>query len=140
MAKKKAMPSIRKRIGYLPSPYVKELITQISNTEKISQSKIVGILVEEALMGRGLLRPTKSSYTNINELNNYEINNDNSHSKYNEMDELISDKGISYNKKPYKNYQNYSTNNSFESRDEFNGKLFEQFKQFIQFQKTIQEK
>jgi len=50
------MPSIRKRIGYLPSVYIQEIITNISNKENLSQSKVVGILVEEALKARGLFK------------------------------------------------------------------------------------
>ena len=46
------MPSIRKRIGYLPSINAQKTITKIANKEKLSQSKVVGILVEEALMAR----------------------------------------------------------------------------------------
>ena len=48
------MPSIRKRIGYLPSRNIQEIITSIAKQEKLSQSKVVGILVEEALLARGL--------------------------------------------------------------------------------------
>ena len=46
------MHSIRKRIGYLPSINAQKTITKIANKEKLSQSKVVGILVEEALMAR----------------------------------------------------------------------------------------
>ena len=46
------MPSIRKRIGYLPSINAQRTISKIANKEKLSQSKVVGILVEEALMAR----------------------------------------------------------------------------------------
>ena len=46
------MPSIRKRIGYLPSINIQEVITKIATKEKLSQSKVVGILVEEALIAR----------------------------------------------------------------------------------------
>ena len=48
------MPSIRKRIGYLPSLNIQEIITNIANKEKLSQSKVVGILVEEALIAKGI--------------------------------------------------------------------------------------
>ena len=48
------MPSIRKRIGYLPSLDIQKIITNISKKEKLSQSKIVGLLVEEALRARGV--------------------------------------------------------------------------------------
>ena len=46
------MPSKRKRIGYLPSINAQETITKIANEEKLSQSKVVGLLVEEALIAR----------------------------------------------------------------------------------------
>ena len=56
------MPSIRKRIGYLPAPIIQDLINQISKNENLSQSKVVGILVEEALLARGLIQQKKSNY------------------------------------------------------------------------------
>lgn len=43
-----------KRIGYLPRKRVLEIIDQISKSESISMSKVVGILVEEALDARGI--------------------------------------------------------------------------------------
>ena len=46
------MPSQRKRIGFLPSSEVQNIINKISLEKKISQSKVTGILVEEALYQR----------------------------------------------------------------------------------------
>ena len=43
-----------KRIGYLPRKRVLEIIDKISENESISRSKVVGILVEEALDARGI--------------------------------------------------------------------------------------
>lgn len=43
-----------KRIGYLPRKRVLEIIDKISEAESISRSKVVGILVEEALDARGI--------------------------------------------------------------------------------------
>jgi len=43
-----------KRIGYLPRKRVLEIIDEISQSESISRSKVVGILVEEALDARGI--------------------------------------------------------------------------------------
>jgi len=43
-----------KRIGYLPRKRVLEIIDEISKSESISRSKVVGILVEEALGARGI--------------------------------------------------------------------------------------
>ena len=49
------MPTLRKRIGFLPRSEVQNIIEQISNYNKLSQSKVTGILVEEALRSRGVL-------------------------------------------------------------------------------------
>ena len=65
------MPSQRKRIGFLPTAEVQEIINKICASENISQSKVTGILVKEALKARVL----RNSSLNINEKNkNYDDN------------------------------------------------------------------
>ena len=49
------MPSQRKRIGFLPRAEVQNIINQFCKFNKLSQSKVTGILVDEALNARGLL-------------------------------------------------------------------------------------
>ena len=49
------MPSPRKRIGFLPSEEVHEIIEKLCTANEFSQSKITGLLVEEALRSRGIL-------------------------------------------------------------------------------------
>ena len=66
-----------------------------------------------------------------------ENNTDNSTFSHNDLDELISDKGITYNTKKY-NYTKKVI--SSEPRENFNEELFEQFTQFILFQKMMQDK
>lgn len=131
------MPSIRKRIGYLPSINAQKTITKIANREKLSQSKVVGILVEEALMARVGLDLQR--FNDLTGKNIYckENNIDKSASNHNDIDELISDKGITYNTKKYSYFPEY---NLYKSKENFNEDLFEQFKQFILFQKMIQDK
>ena len=131
------MPSIRKRIGYLPSIDIEKIIIKISTQEKLSQSKVVGTLVEEALIARGLFDHQNKSEKIRNKKYVNEKNNENSTSIYNEFDELISDKGISYNRKNQTNLSNAISTKNDENNNE---ELFEQFKQFILFQKMIQKK
>ena len=50
------MPSHRKRIGFLPSQEVHDIIEKICHDNNFSQSKLTGILVEEALNSRGILK------------------------------------------------------------------------------------
>ena len=84
-----------KRIGYLPRKRVLEIIDQISKSESISRSKVVGILVEEALDARGI---ANFGYSNINKSNLYkgenfkDINNKSVHLKDSE-DEFVDDSG-----------------------------------------------
>ena len=49
------MPSQRKRIGFLPSEEVHEIIEKLCKSNEFSQSKVTGLLVEEALRSRGEL-------------------------------------------------------------------------------------
>ena len=49
------MPSTRKRIGFLPSEEVHEIIEKLCTANEFSQSKVTGLLVEEALKSRGVL-------------------------------------------------------------------------------------
>ena len=55
-----------KRIGYLPRKRVLEIIDEIFRSESISRSKVVGILVEEALDARGI---ANFGYSNISKSN-----------------------------------------------------------------------
>tara|TARA_B100000945_G_C20223518_1_gene521713 strand:- start:231 stop:626 length:396 start_codon:yes stop_codon:yes gene_type:complete len=131
------MPSIRKRIGYLPSVNIQEIITNIAKTKNLSQSKVVGILVEEALTARGVFDLENTN--NLIRTNTYRKENqiNNSSFEYSEIDELISDKGITYNTKKYRRI---SDDVLSEYRENSIEELFEKFKQFILFQKMIDKK
>ena len=63
------MPSQRKRIGFLPSSEVQNIIDKICNDNRLSQSKVTGILVEEALNSRGILKSSRDKISN--EIENY---------------------------------------------------------------------
>jgi len=84
-----------KRIGFLPRKRVLEIIDEISKSESISRSKVVGLLVEEALDARGI---ANFGYSNISKANLYnpknikEIKNENLHLN-NAEDEFVDDSG-----------------------------------------------
>ena len=83
-----------KRIGYLPRKRVLEIIDEISKSESISRSKVVGILVEEALDARGI---ANFGYSNISKPNLHkseiykENQIENKHLK--DEDEFVDDSG-----------------------------------------------
>ena len=91
-----------KRIGYLPRKRVLEIIDEISKNESISRSKVVGLLVEEALDARGIVN---FGYSNFNKPKQYKSDNysnvQKNHGKLTESeDEFVDDSGytISSNK------------------------------------------
>ena len=83
-----------KRIGYLPRKRVLEIIDQISKSESISRSKVVGILVEEALDARGI---ANFGYSNLSKTKSFnsEIYTDNQPIKNisDSEDEFVDDSG-----------------------------------------------
>ena len=71
------MPSQRKRIGFLPSEEVHEIIDKLCSANKFSQSKVTGLLVEEALKSRGVLRDAFNlNSSNKNNFTNYSFDHD----------------------------------------------------------------
>ena len=115
------MPSQRKRIGFLPSEEVHEIIDKICNANGYSQSKVTGLLVEEALKSRGILRNSFSH--NKNDGLDY-------------MNNFLDSEQLSNNNKSTSNNDVYSINNkSFSS----NIKMMHEFIEFKYFKKIMRE-
>ena len=91
------MPSPRKRIGFLPSEEVHEIIEKLCTANEFSQSKITGLLVEEALRSRGVL--TESFGPNNIDLINFSFDHDtfaeNNKSPHNGVDYKVNKKVLS---------------------------------------------
>ena len=88
-----------KRIGYLPRKRVLEIIDKISQTESISRSKVVGILVEEALGARGIDNFGFGKKINLN--NNNKVENLTNSVRNNQNiniaeDEFVDDSGYTF--------------------------------------------
>ena len=92
------MPSPRKRIGYLPSEEVHEIIEKLCKSNEFSQSKVTGLLVEEALRSRGVLNKSfgKNQNDNLDFINfsfDHELLSENNRSPLN-VDEYAVNKKI----------------------------------------------
>ena len=97
------MPTSRKRIGFLPSEEVKEIIDKICLTNNLSQSKVTGILVIEALKARNLYElGTKE------DLQELSINEDFYKAKPKKNIDITKDKEYKLIKE-YLNYKNFKT-------------------------------
>ena len=67
------MPTKKKRVGFIPREDVMRIITKLSIENNLSNSKIISILVEEALSIRGIFNKKNGKVTQ-----SYQQNNDNS--------------------------------------------------------------
>ena len=83
------MPSQRKRIGYLPDKKVHEIIEKICLENNISQSKVTGILVEEALRSRGAFKSHNINFSLSENTKIDEFYKNNSQSFQSSKDEVL---------------------------------------------------
>ena len=115
------MPSQRKRIGFLPSEEVHEIIDKLCKANEFSQSKVTGLLVEEALRSRGVLSDVfrESSIERINFINN-----------------SFKQESVSRNDKSLFNSEAYMVNKKAFSDDI---KLMHEFIEFKYFKKVMNE-
>ncbi|MBO8232006.1 hypothetical protein CU311_04925 [Prochlorococcus marinus str. MU1402] len=115
------MPSPRKRIGFLPSEEIHEIIEKLCAANEFSQSKVTGLLVEEALRSRGVLNESFSS---------------NSQEK-NEFTNLFFRKEkLSKNNKSIGNCDDYAVNKKILSDDI---KMMHEFIEFKYFKKVMKQ-
>ena len=94
------MPSARKRIGFLPSEEVHEIIEKLCIANEFSQSKVTGLLVEEALRSRGVLNESRDQNPNdkgdfINFSFDQDIFSENKKSSVNVYDYTVNKKVLS---------------------------------------------
>ena len=67
------MPTKKKRVGFIPREDVMKIIDKLSIENNLSNSKIISILVEEALSIRGIFNKKNGKATQ-----SYQVNKDNS--------------------------------------------------------------
>ena len=113
------MPSQRKRIGFLPSEEVHEIVDKLCRVNGYSQSKVTGLLVEEALRSRGVLKDS----LRLNDLFDSNFIN------YS-FEKVL----LSKNNKPLFNVDDYSVNKKIISDDI---KMMHEFIEFKYFKKVM---
>ena len=66
------MPTKKKRVGFIPREDVMRIIDKLSIENNLSNSKIISILVEEALSIRGIFNKKNGRVTESYRQNNYD--------------------------------------------------------------------
>ncbi len=128
------MPSPRKRIGFLPAVEIQNLINQICLEKKISQSKVTGLLVEEALINRGLYEPKLGKKEFIDNLTKV-IFSEGFESNINSIDNPMRRENFTD-----KRQEKISSQETFYSREEFQLlKDFIEYKRFKLMMKRVRE-
>ena len=124
------MPTKKKRVGFIPRSEVLNIINQLSYESNLSNSKIINILVEEALHNRGVFN-NQIAKSNLN-IGNKEI--------------LNSKDVLGNNIKGYNNgvVNNYSKNENLKNQEFFGGTLnleiYQKFLMFLQFEEEMKKK
>ena len=124
------MPTKKKRVGFIPRSEVLDLINKLSFESNLSISKIISILVEEALYKRGIFNINNGKVINYQSQINFD--------KENQILVKNDYKDFSNGFNNFKNNENQHFNNS---SDEFIDKeIYEKFLMFLQFQEKMKKR
>ena len=124
------MPTKKRRVGFIPRRDVLDLINKLSFESNLSISKIINILVEEALYKRGIFNINNGKVFNYENKTN--LDNENQILMKND------DKDFSNG---FNNFINTGNQHFKEARDEFIDKeIYEKFLMFLQFQEKMKKR
>ncbi len=124
------MPTKKRRVGFIPRNDVLDLINKLSFESNLSISKIISILVEEALYKRGIFNINNGKVINYQSQINFD--------KENQILVKNDYKDFSNGFNNFKNNENQHFNNS---SDEFiDNEIYEKFLMFLQFQEKMKKR
>ncbi len=115
------MPTKKRRVGFIPRRNVLDLINKLSFESNLSISKIINILVEEALHKRGLFNIKTGEV----------LNNEGLMNKKNDIIDISNE---------FNNLKKSDNQNITEASDEVIDKeIYEKFLMFLQFQERMKK-
>ncbi len=129
------MPTKKKRVGFIPREDVMRIIDNMSIENNLSNSKIISILVEEALSIRGIFNKKKGNVSQ-----SYKLTNSISKDLPGNSGDILDNSKLSINSK-LSNYLNPS--NSYHSNDvnedSFDLQTYKKFLSFLKFQEMMEK-
>jgi len=127
------MPTKKKRVGFIPREDVMKIIDKLSIENNLSNSKIINILVEEALSIRGMFNKKNGKATQSYQLNKDNLQNlfDNSGDFFDKA-KLAIDNNSGNDFIPIK-----STNLNEENQEAFDLQTYKKFLSFLKFQEMM---
>ena len=122
------MPTKKKRVGFIPREDVMRIIEKLSTENNLSNSKIISILVEEALSKRGIFNKkngkVNQSYQQYNDNSINFIDNDKFSIGTKLVNQFNSEKSKNYNKP---------------NQETFDLQTYKKFLSFLKFQEMMEE-
>ena len=127
------MPTKKKRVGFIPREDVMKIIDKLSIENNLSNSKIISILVEEALSIRGIFNKKNGKATQ-----SYQINEDYSQNLFDNSSDFLDKAKLSIDNNlgdhliPSK-----STRLNVENQEAFDLQTYKKFLSFLKFQEMM---
>ena len=129
------MPTKKKRVGFIPREEVMKIIDRLSKENNLSISKIISILVEEALTTRGIYNNKSIKASSL-----YRSFNNDSKEFYKETSYLDDNDKFLINSK-LKNQQNQKETTLIKqtNNERFDLQTYKKFLSFLKFQEMMEE-
>ena len=124
------MPTKKKRVGFIPREDVMRIIEKLSIENNLSNSKIISILVEEALSIRGLFNKKNGKVTKLNE--------DNSKNLFDNSGDFTDNAKLSIDTNLGNHFiSSKSTHLNEENQEAFDLQTYKKFLSFLKFQEMM---
>ena len=129
------MPTKKKRVGFIPREDVMRIIDKLSIENNLSNSKIISILVEEALSIRGIFNKKNGKVTQTFKKNfDYKITSSDNSSAFIDNAQFSIDNKLGNHLKPGK-----SNNFNEANQDDFDLQTYKKFLSFLKFQEMTEK-
>ena len=127
------MPTKKKRFGFIPRDDVMRIIEKLSIENNLSNSKIISILVEEALSTRGIFNKKNGKVTK-----SYQSNDDNSKNLFDNSGDFTDSAKLSINTNLGNHFiPSKSTHLNEDNQEAFDLQTYKKFLSFLKFQEMM---
>ena len=127
------MPTKKKRVGFIPRGDVMRIIDKLSIENNLSNSKIISILVEEALSIRGIFNKKNGKVTQ-----SFQLDNDNSKNLTDNSGDFIDNSKLSIDTKSSNHLIPSKLTHLNEAKQEaFDLQTYKKFLSFLKFQEMM---
>ena len=127
------MPTKKKRVGFIPREDVMRIIEKLSTENNLSNSKIISILVEEALSIRGIFNKKNGKV-----IQSYLSNEDNSKNLFDNSSVLTDNAKLSIDTNLGNHFISSKSNYLNEENQEvFDLQTYKKFLSFLKFQEMM---